>query len=535
MNPAQPSHARPARSEISRFLAHAWPYLALAGIIVLAAVLRMHDIVANPPGFFSDEASFGYNAWSILHTARDEHDGLMPVFFRAFGEYKLPVYIYSQVPLVALLGLSELPVRLTTALYGTATVVALYLLINELFRDRLFALCAAATLAVLPWHVAYSRTGLGDITVHVFFLVLGLYLFAVGLRRPALWPVAGLAFALALFSYRAAWVVLPPILVVLIALYRRELWRNRWYALGAAVVLLAAGVLIARHLLGVENDRAQDQWILSIDESHVESAKRFLSQYGAHFTPGFLFREERTNLRHVIPGQGWLYLWQAPFIALGVLALLWQPSRPKLLALALLALYPLPAAVTISSPETSRAFVGTVAFSIVTAYGLVSAGRLLGAWRPERLPRLGRALAVCGSAGVVIAAAFGLALFLRTYHGSYQTNAAGREGWQYGARQVLEYFVAEEDNYDQLIMDGHGPFNDAAIFFEFYAHDCERCTLGKWDGAGNPDKYNPEKRQLFALQPESMVLEYEYKELGRLYYPNGELAFVFAEIVGKGR
>ena len=100
----------------------------------------------------------------------------------------------------------------------------------------------------------------------------------------------------------------------------------------------------------------------------------------------------------------------------------------------------------------------------------------------------------------------------------------------------MERFLAEEDRYDQLIMDGHGAFNEAHIFFEFYAPgDCERCTLGKWDGAGNPDKYDPDKRQFFALQPESMVLDYEYDVKGRLFYPNGELAFIFAEIVGRAR
>jgi hypothetical protein len=32
-----------------------------------------------------------------------------------------------------------------------------------------------------------------------------------------------------------------------------------------------------------------------------------------------------------------------------------------------------------------------------------------------------------------------------------------------------------------------------------------------------------------------MVLDYQYDVKGRLFYPNGELAFIFAEIVGKGR
>ena len=60
---------------------------------MVAGILRIYDISANPPGFFADEASFGYNAYSVLHTGKDEH-GQIAVFFEAFGEYKLPVYIY---------------------------------------------------------------------------------------------------------------------------------------------------------------------------------------------------------------------------------------------------------------------------------------------------------------------------------------------------------------------------------------------------------------------------------------------------------
>ena len=517
-------------------VARAAPFAALAGILALAATVRMHDLVANPPGFFADEASFGYNAYTILHSARDEHGSLMPLFFRAFGEYKLPVYIYSQVPLIAVLGLSELPVRLTTAIYGTLTVLAVYLLVAELFRDRLLALAAAATLAVLPWHVFYSRTGLGDITTHLFFLLIGLYFFIAGTRRPAWWLASGLAFMLALLSYRAAWVLLPPLFVVLGALYWRELWQHRLYALAGLAFVIVAGAAIGWHLLSVDSDRAQDQWIFSLDLDLIDTLKQLARQYGTHFTPGFLFAEERLNLRHAIPGQGWLWWWQAPCIVAGVLALLWRPARPKVVVLALLALYPLAAAVTKSSPESNRAILGSAVFSILTAYGVVSVARLAASWRPPNAPWIGRSLAAAAVVAVLVASSIGFVSFLRTYHGSYQESAGDRRGWQYGARAIMERFLAEEDRYDQLIMDGHGAFNEAHIFFEFYAPgDCERCTLGKWDGAGNPDKYDPDKRQFFALQPESMVLDYEYDVKGRLFYPNGELAFIFAEIVGRAR
>jgi 4-amino-4-deoxy-L-arabinose transferase-like glycosyltransferase len=185
---------------------------------VLVTVVRVYDIGGNPPGFFCDEASYGYNAYSILETGKDEHGARLPLFFRAFGEYKLPVYTYSQIPFIAAFGLSELAVRLTTAAYGVLTVLAVYLLVRALFRREALAVAAAAVLAVLPWHIHYSRTGLGEIIVYPFFLTLSLYLFHLGTRRPRWWLAAGLAFGLTLYSYRAAWVTLPPLLLVLAVL-----------------------------------------------------------------------------------------------------------------------------------------------------------------------------------------------------------------------------------------------------------------------------------------------------------------------------
>ena len=80
-------------------------------VLVFGAAVRSVGIGENPPGFFADEASAGYNAYTILRDGVDEHGEGWPVLFEAFGEYKLPVYIYSLVPFIAALGLTEVAVR----------------------------------------------------------------------------------------------------------------------------------------------------------------------------------------------------------------------------------------------------------------------------------------------------------------------------------------------------------------------------------------------------------------------------------------
>ena len=108
--------------------------LVLIAIILLAAILRFYKLAEVPPSLYWDEASLGYNAYSILKTGHDEHGVFLPITnFAAFGDYKPPGYVYMTVPSIALLGLSELAVRFPSALFGTLTVFLTYLIAKKLF------------------------------------------------------------------------------------------------------------------------------------------------------------------------------------------------------------------------------------------------------------------------------------------------------------------------------------------------------------------------------------------------------------------
>lgn len=505
-----------------------WALALLGGILALAAVVRIYEIGGNPPGFFADEARFGYIAYTILHTGKDPTGDFLPLFSQSFGTDLEPVYIYSHIPFIAVFGLTEVAVRLTSATYGVLTVLVVYLLVRALFRQEGLALAAAGILAILPWHVFYSRIGFGY-PPPIFFLLLGLFLFAIGARRPLFWPAAALAFALALYSYRGAWVLTPALLLVLAILYHRELIKHWRIALASLVLLAAASVPIAMHLLSSDTDRAQEYGITSLDLSTQETIERFFTNYRSYFTTSFLFETARgENLRHSLPNSSWLYWWQKPFIVLGLLALLWKPSRPKLLVLALLLVFPLAAALA-SFPDVNsgRSLMGAPAFAIITAYGIVAVAGLLSRWqRPQVLKVAGFGLAAVFLLATTTAGASGLASYLNDYHGNYREFSAGYWGWQWGPRFIIERFVALEHEYDQLVMDSQ--FNATFAYLDFYApNDCGNCVVG-----GVWNAYDPSKKQLFAVRPGNAWFTYEYNVKGTLYYPSGELAFIFAEITG---
>ena len=129
----------------------------LAAIIILAAVVRLVGLSSLPSGFTPDEASFGYDAYSLLTTGKDQWGNSYPLVFKSFGDYKLPLYGYLAMPSIAVFGLNEFAVRLPNAVVGTIAVLATYLLVNELTKKREIALLAALILSISPWHIPLSR------------------------------------------------------------------------------------------------------------------------------------------------------------------------------------------------------------------------------------------------------------------------------------------------------------------------------------------------------------------------------------------
>src|SRR3990167_2733917 len=91
-------------------------------VLAVAAILRLWGLGTNPPHLTNDEAALGYNAYSILITAKDEHGEFMPIVFKSFGDWKPGLYIYLTVPWVAIFGLNEFSTRIVGALSGVIAV-----------------------------------------------------------------------------------------------------------------------------------------------------------------------------------------------------------------------------------------------------------------------------------------------------------------------------------------------------------------------------------------------------------------------------
>lgn len=188
-------------------------------IFFFALSLRLYMVDSVPLGVRNDEASFGYNAYSILETGKDEHGEKYPLIFKAFGDQKLPAYMYSIVPAVKIFGLNNLAVRLPSVLAGTFSALIFYCIVLRFAYIRRYAFLAALLFAASPWSIILSRSAYESNLGLMFFLG-GLYFLIRSIkdrdRNSAI--VTGVLFGLSWYSY-IAYRLVTVLLLVLTYLY----------------------------------------------------------------------------------------------------------------------------------------------------------------------------------------------------------------------------------------------------------------------------------------------------------------------------
>jgi 4-amino-4-deoxy-L-arabinose transferase-like glycosyltransferase len=504
------------------------PLLILAVIVLGGFGLRVYDLGQNPPGFFTDEAVAGLNAYTILANGTDQYGTPFPVFFKAFGEYRGGVGIYTTVPFVALFGLTEFGIRMTSAFFGTLSIVLLYFFVLELLKNHRartpIALLSAAFLALSPWHLHYSRIGWDGYMQFLSLTLLGLWLFLKAQEKPALLPWSIGCFGLALYSYFPARVFVPLLGLGLLLLNVMFFLKNRQETLAAACVLFIILLpFITFHL----QPEAWNKWEWNSIVAHPPARESIIrhaaANYLDHFSPRFLFLEGDLAQRHNVRKFGELYLFQLPLILAGLFALWNKKYRLAFWTIAVwLLFYPVAQAMTSDIYATAtRSIIGVVPFQVLSAAGAVSLILAI----PARQKAL-RTLAAVVLAFIAVCSA---AAYTQEYFVAYPRYAAGWDGWQHGAGDIVRHFIAVQDQYDDLIMQPafNGPDVLLAFYSRNYADGCSKCTL-----ANNFDKYNPQRSQLYAVTPatlnQSRFAE-DFVVQKTLRYPDGSVAFLIGE------
>jgi 4-amino-4-deoxy-L-arabinose transferase-like glycosyltransferase len=340
------------------------------GILVLAVFLRFFGLGELGMGFFRDEAALGYNSWSISQTLKDEFGQTMPVVFRSFEVFFLPLYVYLSAIFMKFLGLSIFSTRMISAISGVGVVIVTYFLTRTTFPKKKYLPELTALLVTLsPWTLFYSR-GAFEGNLGLFLFTLGVYLF---IKKRLSWSFV--LMVLSMYSYQAERLVVP--LWLLVALYTtKNTWwggpRNFLKTIFPAVILGLPLAWIWFSPAGLH--RAVGVSLLSSGgvSGFFPTIKKILAMYTSYFSPRNLFWELDYNPQRSLVGQSVIFFWLLPgYFYSWYLILknhLKKNTNIKLLIFWLL-LGPLPAALTSDPFHTYRSLLMSVPLIIFISWG----------------------------------------------------------------------------------------------------------------------------------------------------------------------
>ncbi len=442
--------------------------IALFALVCIAFFLRVYHVSTNPPSISWDEASIGYNAYSILKTGKDEHGKFLPLdTFAAFGDYKPPVPIYLTVPFVAIFGLTELAVRLPSVIAGTLTVWIFYLFVLELLRKSKtvipIAFVFAALLTISPWHIMLSRAGF-EANIALLWMMLGAWLLLRAATKPTLLYICWLPFVAGIYTFNSARYAGPLIALGVAWLVRKELFKHSRVLIIGMLIAAVALLPIVPHLLSKQsrlrfeevsiftdlrtvltaNTRRQIDGFSSLSgilhNRRIGYAREYFIHFFDHFEPRFLFVHGDGNPKFSIQDTGQLLLVSAPFVIYGMFALFVAAPRIGWLLVWWLVASIAPAAVARETPHALRTENALPVWLLFTSYGVVT---FLGTYT-SRYKRQVMAI------GIGILFLFNFFYFWHTLMAHYSKEFSGE--WQYGYKTAVLLSKKLEKNYDTIVM-----------------------------------------------------------------------------------
>jgi 4-amino-4-deoxy-L-arabinose transferase-like glycosyltransferase len=496
-----------------------------------------------------DEVAAGYNAFTIANWGEDEYGNKFPLVFRSFGDDKHPVHIYITAFFVKIFGLNEFTTRFPSALFGTLTVVAIYFLIKLMFKNELAGILSALFLAISPYHLQFSR-GLWEITFAVFFYILALLLFYLGIKKKSwLLPLSCFSFGISFFSYHSSKVMVPPTILLLSVLYFKDIIKNKTALIfSGLVILLFTGLTIHDpRILGFarieQNQIPQSELDATVlykktHNQYLAMVEVTLNHYKTYFYPSYLFVTGDSNPRNAVQNFGEFYKVDAFLVLAGIVYLIWKRPREGLVLALWLVLAPIAAAFAGGPQNAIRAGFMMGGVNILAALG--ASGFI--SFIKNKIWYVVAGLIIL----VPLFTEFGM--YLKYYYTEYSNKYAIE--WQYGMKQIVEYLKANP-NYIQVYMDNirQQPY----IFFLYYFktplpdllntvhYDDSRSksyntvvSFGEYQFGGNwniIDSY-PNDDVLYIMTPSyygglRYISQFDVKDL--IKYPNDANAFYIVE------
>lgn len=215
--------------------------LIVSSIFLIGILIRTIFLDLLPGGLNQDEASAGYDAFSIMYYGVDRNGFHLPIYLTAWGSGQNALYSYLSMPFIGIFGLNELSLRLPAAIISCISLFAIYNLFNT-YTNKTNAIIALAFLAINPWHIIKSRWALeSNIFPDLVFISIVLLLIAIKTNKKWMFYVSPVILALSAYAYATSYFFLTVLLITLLA-YLIITKKVKWYE--GLIYLGIAGILV---------------------------------------------------------------------------------------------------------------------------------------------------------------------------------------------------------------------------------------------------------------------------------------------------
>ncbi len=456
------------RKTIMSQLQALWPLLV---ILLLGIVVRFWALGSLPVILNRDEAALGYNALLLVQQGVDEWGRQWPITLTSFGDYKLLGYVLLLTGFFKI-AITDALVRMPSAFAGVGIVVLTYLLSLRLFSDKYVRMFVTASAALLPVFVFYSRMAYeANVALAYVVAILTVLLYATAKKSVSFPRLAllGLLATAAVFTYNTPLVTIPVTAVALafaLPFSKWRSWSGVFFALllpvAVAAIVLAPITAQKKNITLFSDPTVRHDFITHRATFSGLQQKLFANKYVYYgslvsqkyvqsFLPHFLVTHGGSHPWHVLPGHGHVYWVVYGLFIFGVYTLLAAVSRKEphfsqaRFWLLLLALSPVPSAITVDAPHATRSLLLFFVIVIISGFGLQGVVGALKKVRPQ----------------FVLPALFGLAALLLTESGLYYSDyfivfPTAQHDFQPGFNVLVQEVEAKNTDEKVLVVDPDG-------------------------------------------------------------------------------
>lgn len=507
-------------------------YLLWLAIIIVAFLIRVSFINSSPPSLYWEEVALGYDAYSILKTGADHHNNSWPIVaFNSFGDWKPSGYFYALVPFVWIFGLSTIAIKLPSILAGTAFVIAVGAIVNQIGQNSKLSKKDVTNLtslalfvsAISPWGLVLSRVGF-ETNLATALTTCGIAILLKA-KNNLSYFLSTILIAAAAYTYHSTR-ILAPALFVLVFVIKNTASNNinlkkvvgRMLKPLVILVLLMSPIFWNTFNSDQVSDRFAETSIFS-DISIIQESNQLISDsklpfanlihhryllYGnkiienalTHFSPTFLFIEGDENIRHSSGVTGQFYWFEIIFILIGCYWLYKKNKRAVSILFGWVILSVIPSSVTMAVPHALRAQLLHPALLVLITFGIFSLHNYL----------FTKAKKVAKLSLITILTLYACSFIYMYNHLLKVYPVLAQQDWQYGYSQMVDQLNLQISNYDpdQILVSREK--GRPAMYYWFYSKTPpEEVQLSEPYSQKDQGEVLEYKNILFTSSPEEMV------------------------------